>query len=93
MNVMCSPTKEVPLKVCRLGRQRKAGHQGKLHSKGDIPFETKGTVSTTPDDRLRVKMEKVKALRFEGRIRVLRIELASVQYHQYRRTGHGQDIC
>jgi hypothetical protein len=54
--------------------------KGKLHSKGDIPFETKGTVSTTPDGRLRVHTEKVKALHvpMKGVMGVFGIELADV---------------
>lgn len=36
--------------------------KGKLHDKGDIPFETEGTLSTTPDGKVRLHSEKVKAL-------------------------------
>jgi hypothetical protein len=36
--------------------------KGKLHSKGDLPFETAGTLSVNPDGRLRMHTEKVKAL-------------------------------
>lgn len=54
--------------------------KGKLHSKGDLPFETKGTVITNADGRLRVHTEKVKALHVpvKGVMGVLGIELASV---------------
>ncbi len=54
--------------------------KGKLHSKGDIPFETKGTVTTTTDGRLRVRTEKVKALHVpvKGVMGVFGIELAAV---------------
>ena len=36
--------------------------KGRLHDKGDIPFETQGTMSPTPDGRIRLHSEKVKAL-------------------------------
>jgi hypothetical protein len=54
--------------------------KGKLHSKGDIPFETAGTLSVNGDGRLRVKTEKVKALHVpvKGAMGLLGIELASV---------------
>jgi hypothetical protein len=37
--------------------------KGKLHDKGDIPFETVGTLSPMPDGRIRLHNEKIKALR------------------------------
>jgi len=54
--------------------------KGKLHSKGDIPFETAGTVSVNEDGRLRVKTEKVKALHvpLKGAMGLFGIELANV---------------
>jgi hypothetical protein len=54
--------------------------KGKMHSKGDIPFQTEGTVSATPDGRLRVHTEKVKALHVpvKGVMGVFGIELADV---------------
>jgi hypothetical protein len=54
--------------------------KGKLHSKGDIPFGTAGTVSTTPDGRLRVHTEKMTALRLpvKGMMGLFGIELANV---------------
>lgn len=36
--------------------------KGRLHDKGDIPFETEGTVSATPDGKVRLHSEKLKAL-------------------------------
>jgi hypothetical protein len=36
--------------------------KGKLHDKGDIPFETEGVLTPTPDGRLRLHSDKVKAL-------------------------------
>lgn len=36
--------------------------KGKLHSKGDIPFETDGVLSPTPDGKIRMHSEKIRAL-------------------------------
>jgi hypothetical protein len=36
--------------------------KGKLHTKGDIPFEADGVLSPTPDGRIRLHSEKIKAL-------------------------------
>jgi hypothetical protein len=36
--------------------------KGRLHDKGDIHFETQGVMSPTPDGRIRLHSEKVKAL-------------------------------
>jgi hypothetical protein len=54
--------------------------KGKLHTKGDIPFGTAGTLSTTPDGRLRVHTEKITALKIpvKGMMGLFGIELAKV---------------
>jgi hypothetical protein len=36
--------------------------KGKLHQKGDIGFETEGRLSATPDGKIRLHAEKIKAL-------------------------------
>ncbi|MGA2430287.1 MAG: hypothetical protein ABSH13_17430 [Candidatus Acidiferrum sp.] len=36
--------------------------KGRLHDKGDIPFESQGVLSPTPDGKLRLHSEKIKAL-------------------------------
>jgi hypothetical protein len=36
--------------------------RGRLRDKGDVPFETTGTLSTTPEGRVRLHSEKMKAL-------------------------------
>ena len=36
--------------------------KGKLHDKGDIPFETEGILIPTPDGKLRLHSEKIKAM-------------------------------
>jgi hypothetical protein len=54
--------------------------KGKLHSKGDIPFQTAGSVSVSADGRIRMHTEKVKAMgiRVKGMMGMLGIDLASV---------------
>lgn len=37
--------------------------KGKLHSKGDVPFETLGSLSPTKDGKIRIHSEKVKAFK------------------------------
>lgn len=36
--------------------------KGKLHSRGDIPFETEGQLTATPDGKIRLHAEHIKAL-------------------------------
>ncbi|HTP69553.1 MAG TPA: hypothetical protein VMJ35_11675 [Dongiaceae bacterium] len=54
--------------------------KGKLHSKGDVPFETGGTLSADPDGRLRMNTEKVKAMHVpvKGVMGLFGIDLAKV---------------
>jgi hypothetical protein len=54
--------------------------KGKLHTKGDIPFATAGRLSTTSDGRLRVRTEKITALKIpvKGMMGLFGIELANV---------------
>lgn len=54
--------------------------KGKLHSKGDIPFQTGGSVSISSDGRIRMHTEKVKALgiRVKGMMGIFGIDLANV---------------
>jgi hypothetical protein len=54
--------------------------KGRLHSKGDIPFENVGSLSTTSDGRIRIHIEKVKALRVpvKGLMNLLGIDLANI---------------
>lgn len=73
--------KDAPLKDLRVTIDKdQLDIKGKLHSKGDISFETKGTVSVSEDGRLRVHTEKVKALHvpLKGVMGVLGVELADV---------------
>ena len=54
--------------------------KGKLHSKGDVPFESLGTLSPTSDGRIRVHSEKVKAFKvpMKGIMNLFGIDLANV---------------
>ena len=51
--------------------------KGKLHDKGDIPFETEGSLIPTPDGKIRLHSEKIKAYAF-ARKRFLWISLVSI---------------
>jgi hypothetical protein len=53
---------DAPIKGIRISPQGgKLRLQGRLHSKGNIPFETIGSLSLTPDGEIRIHAEKVKA--------------------------------
>jgi len=54
--------------------------RGKLHKKGSIPFETMGTISATPDGRIRLHAEKVTAahLPVKGLIDLLGLDIAAL---------------
>jgi len=53
---------DAPLKGIEVGSEGDALRiKGRLHSKGDIPFETIGRMSVTPDGEIRIHPEKVKA--------------------------------
>jgi len=54
--------KDAPIKGIRVSAENgKIRLRGRLHSKGDIPFESEGTLSVTRDGNIRVHTEKVKA--------------------------------
>lgn len=54
--------------------------RGKLHSKGDIPFETEGTLAVTPDGQVRIQTRKIKAahLPVKGLMDLLGVDLAKL---------------
>jgi hypothetical protein len=54
--------------------------KGKLHSKGDISFETVGALSTTPEGQIRIHAEKVKAahLPVKGLMDLLGLKIADL---------------
>jgi hypothetical protein len=53
---------------------------GKFHLKGDVPFETSGTLSANPDGKIRLHTEHVKAahLPVKGLLDLLDIDLAQL---------------
>ena len=73
---------DAPLKSISI-RIDSSGHlkvKGKLHSKGDIPFETEGVVTPTSEGKIRLHAEKIKALHLpvKGLMDVLGIDLADL---------------
>ena len=54
--------------------------KGKLHSKGDVPFETEGRLSASEDGKIRLHTEKVKALHLpvKGLMDLLGIKIADL---------------
>jgi hypothetical protein len=72
-----APVKDVSIRI-ESGDRLKI--KGKLHSKGDIAFETEGRLSTTPDGKIRLHAEKVKALHLpvKGLMDLLGIEISDL---------------
>jgi len=73
---------DAPLKSISI-RIDSSGHlkvKGKLHSKGDIPFETEGVATPTSEEKIRLHAQKIKALHLpvKGLMDVLGIELADL---------------
>jgi len=63
LNQYVFAAKDAPIKdmaISAEGSQLKI--KGKLHDKGDVAFETDGALSATPDGRMRLHAEKIKAL-------------------------------
>ncbi len=54
--------------------------KGKLHNKGDVSFETESTLSATPDGKIRMHAEKVRALHLpvKGLMDLFGIEIADL---------------
>ena len=54
--------------------------KGKLHDKGDIPFETEGILTPTADGKLRLHSEKIKAMHLpvKGLMDIFGIELGGL---------------
>lgn len=71
-----SPLKQVSISVEK-GRLKV---KGKFHDKGDIPFETEGTLTPTPDGKIRLHSEKIKALHLpvKGLMDLFGIDLGSL---------------
>jgi hypothetical protein len=71
-----SPMKDISIKI----KEDRLVIKGKLHSKGDLPFETGGQLTVNADGRLRLHSEKVKALHVPVKkvMSLIGIELANV---------------
>ena len=54
--------------------------KGKLHSKGDVPFETEGTVGPAPDGQILIRAQKIKAIKLpvKGLMDLLGLKLADL---------------
>src|SRR5882757_1940048 len=54
--------------------------KGKLHSKGDVPFETEGTIGATKDGQIRIQAQKIKAVKVpvKGLMDLLGLKLADL---------------
>jgi len=62
LNQYVLAARDAPIKAIQITSQSsKLKIKGRLHSKGDVAFETEGELSVTPDGRIRVHTEKIKA--------------------------------
>ncbi len=63
LNANVFAAKDAPLKNISIRIEKdRLKIKGKLHTKGDIAFETEGRLSATPDGKIRLHTEKIKAL-------------------------------
>ena len=61
--------KDAPLKDISIRIEKdRLKVKGKLHKKGDIGFETEGQLTATPDGKIRLHSEKIKALRSQNAV-------------------------
>ena len=72
-----APLKNISVRIDSSGRLKV---QGKLHKKGDVPFETEGTLSATREGKILLHAEKIKALHLpvKGLMDLLGIDLADL---------------
>ncbi len=72
-----APIKDISIEIAEGGRLKA---KGKLHSKGDIGFEMLGTLAPTPDGKIRLHTEKVKALHLpvKGLMDLIGIDVADL---------------
>ena len=72
-----APLKNISIRIDSRGHLKV---KGKLHSKGDVPFETDGTLSATPDGKILLHAEKIKALHLpvKGLMDLLGVNLADL---------------
>ena len=72
-----APIKDVSVRIDSAGHLKV---KGKLHSKGDVPFETDGTLSPTAEGKILLHAEKIKALHLpvKGLMDLLGVDLADL---------------
>jgi len=72
-----APLKDIFIRIDSAGRLKV---KGKLHNKGDVPFETDGVLSATTDGKILLHAEKIKALHLpvKGLMDLLGIDLADL---------------
>jgi hypothetical protein len=73
--------KDAPLKDVEISMDgSKMKVKGKLHAKDNVRFETEGTLSVTPDGKVRVHSEKVKAVHLpvKGLMDLLGVDIAKL---------------
>ena len=81
MNTHVFGAKDAPLKQLEVATEgQKLKVKGRLHSKGDVPFETENTLSTTGDGKIRLHAEKVKAahLPVKGMMDLVGLDIAKL---------------
>ena len=62
MNQYALASRDAPIKALSIAPDEgKLKIKGRLHSKGDIPFESEGSLSVTPEGEIRIHTEKLKA--------------------------------
>lgn len=71
-----APIKDVSIRI----EHNQVKIKGKLHKEGDISFETESTLSTTPDGKIRLHAEKIRALHLpaKGFMDLFGIEIADL---------------
>ncbi len=71
-----APLKQISLAVVT-GRLKV---KGRLHNQGDIPFETEATLSVTPEGKIQMRAEKIRALHLpvKGLMDLFGIEIADL---------------
>ncbi len=81
LNQYVFAAKDAPIKDVSLNVEKgKLKIKGKLHSKGDVSFETESSLSATSDGKIRMHAEKVRALHLpvKGLMDLFGIEIADL---------------
>jgi hypothetical protein len=81
LNANVFSAKDAPLKDLAITIERgNLKVKGKLHQKGDVSFETEGQLSATPDGKIRLHADKIKALHLpvKGLMDLLGLDVADL---------------